>query len=127
MKTLEHLRTYCLQKPGAYEHFPFDDVTLTFRVAGKMFALCNVNHNPLEVNLKCDPELSELLREKYDAIKAGWHMNKKHWNTLTLNGSIPDHEVLELIDMSYERVVKKLSRLEREQLTKPTFSRYPLV
>lgn len=76
MKTLEHLRTYSLSKPGTYENFPFDNVTLTFRVKGKMFALCNIHDEPLEVNLKCDPELSELLREKYEAIKPGWHMNK---------------------------------------------------
>lgn len=113
---LEHLRAYCLEKAGAYEDFPFDNVTLTFRVKGKMFALCNVNDDPLEVNLKCDPELSELLREKYDAVKPGWHMNKRHWNTVTLDGTIPEHEVLELIDMSYELVVKTLSRLEQNTL-----------
>jgi predicted DNA-binding protein (MmcQ/YjbR family) len=116
MKRLEHLRAYCLEKPGAYEDFPFDNVTLTFRVKGKMFALCNVNDSPPQINLKCDPELSELLREKYDAVKPGWHMNKRHWNTITLDGSIPAPEVLELIDMSYELVVKTLSRLERKIL-----------
>ena len=120
MKTLEHLRAYCLQKPGAYEDFPFDNVTLTFRVKGKMFALCNVNEHPPEVNLKCDPELSELLREKYDAVNPGWHMNKRHWNTLTLDGTIPDNEVLELIDLSYELVVKTLSKSERQKLTRFT-------
>ncbi len=82
-----------------------------------MFALCNVNDKPLELNLKCDPELSELLREKYDAVKPGWHMNKHHWNTVTLDGSIPEREVLELIDMSYELVVKSLSKSERAKLT----------
>jgi predicted DNA-binding protein (MmcQ/YjbR family) len=116
VKTLESLRLYCLDKPGAYEDFPFDHVTLTFRVKGKMFALCNINDEPLELNLKCDPELSELLREKYDAVNPGWHMNKRHWNTVTLDGSIPDGEVLELIDMSYELVVKTLSKLEQKTL-----------
>lgn len=116
MKTLEQLRHYCQQKPGAYENFPFDNVTLTFRVKGKMFALCNVNDAPLEVNLKCDPELSELLRQHYEAIKPGWHMNKRHWNTVTLDGSIPEDEIKELIDMSYELVVKKLPKSEREKL-----------
>jgi predicted DNA-binding protein (MmcQ/YjbR family) len=116
VKTLEDLRAYCLEKSGAYEDFPFDAVTLVFKVKGKMFALCNVNDEPLELNLKCDPELSELLREKYEAVKPGWHMNKRHWNTVTLDGSIPDDEVLELIDGSYELVVKTLSRLGRAAL-----------
>jgi predicted DNA-binding protein (MmcQ/YjbR family) len=116
VKTLESLRHYCLDKSGAYEDFPFDHVTLTFRVKGKMFALCNINDEPLELNLKCDPELSELLREKYDAVKPGWHMNKRHWNTATLDGSLPDDEVLELIDVSYELVVKTLSKSQRETL-----------
>lgn len=118
MKKLEPLRAYCLAKPFSYEDFPFDHVTLTFRVKGKMFALCNINDEPLELNLKCDPELSELLREKYDAVKPGWHMNKRHWNTVTLDGSIPESEVLELIDMSYELVVKTLSKNERKALLK---------
>jgi predicted DNA-binding protein (MmcQ/YjbR family) len=118
VKTLEHLRHYCQQKPGAYEDFPFDNITLTFRVKGKMFALCNINDEPLEVNLKCDPELSELLRDKYEAIKPGWHMNKKHWNTITLNGTIPDAEIGELIDMSYELVVKTLKKSYQNTLNK---------
>ncbi len=116
MKRLEPLRTYCLEKSGVYEDFPFDTVTLTFRVGGKMFALCNVNDEPLELTLKCDTELSELLRGKYDAVTAGFHMNKKHWVTLTLDGSVPEAEVLELIDRSYELVVEKLSRLEQKRL-----------
>jgi predicted DNA-binding protein (MmcQ/YjbR family) len=118
VKTLEQLRNYCQQKSGVYENFPFDNVTLTFRVKGKMFALCGINDGPLEVNLKCDPELSELLREKYDAIKPGWHMNKKHWNTVTLDGSIPDEEIKELIDMSYELVVKTLKKSHHDSLKK---------
>jgi predicted DNA-binding protein (MmcQ/YjbR family) len=116
MKTLEQLRTYCLAKPGAYEDFPFDHVTLTLRVRGKMFALCGMNDDPPQVNLKCDPELSELLREKYKAVKPGWHMNKRHWNTVIFDGSIPDDELRTLIDMSYELVVKSLPKSEREKL-----------
>jgi predicted DNA-binding protein (MmcQ/YjbR family) len=118
VKTLEHLRAYCTTKPGVYENFPFDNVTLTFRVKGKMFALCGIHDDPLEVNLKCDPELSELLRDKYDAVKPGWHMNKKHWNTVTLDGSIPDEEIKELIDMSYELVVRSLKKSHRDTLKK---------
>lgn len=116
MKTLKDLRKYCLAKPGVYEDFPFDNVTLTFRVKGKMFALCGVNDDPPQVNLKCDPELSELLREKYDAVKPGWHMNKRHWITLTLDGSLPASEVRELINMSYELVIQGLSKKERAKL-----------
>jgi predicted DNA-binding protein (MmcQ/YjbR family) len=116
VKTLGSLRSCCLDKPGSYEDFPFDNVTLVSKVKGKMFALCHVKDEPLELNLKCDPELSELLRDKYDAVKAGYPMNKRHWVTLTLDGSIPDDEVLTLIDMSYELVVKKLSKLEQKAL-----------
>jgi predicted DNA-binding protein (MmcQ/YjbR family) len=118
VKTLEHLRVYCLAKPGAYEDFPFNNVMLTFRVKGKMFALCNIHDDPLEVNLKCDPELSELLRGKYEAVKLGWHMNKKHWNTIVLDGTITDAEITTLIDLSYELVVKTPKKSARDRLKK---------
>ncbi len=118
--TLKDLRAVCLSKPGAYEDFPFGPDTLVFKVAGKMFALCpaksRVDDDPLSVNLKCEPELAELLREKYDAITPGYHMNKRHWNTVVLNGSVPEHKVLELIDFSYSLVVKGLKRSERPEL-----------
>jgi predicted DNA-binding protein (MmcQ/YjbR family) len=120
MWTKDQLRNYCTSKPFVKETYPFDAVTLVFKVMGKMFALCNVNDNPLEVNLKCEPELSELLREKYDAIKPGYHMNKRHWITITLDSSIPDHDVCFLIDLSYELVIKKLSKAEQKQII--TFS-----
>jgi predicted DNA-binding protein (MmcQ/YjbR family) len=86
----------------------------------KIFALCNVYDSPLEVNLKCEPELSELLQKKYHAIKPGYHMNKRHWITVTLDNSLPEHEVHFLIDLSYELVIKKLNKAEQKQIA--TFS-----
>lgn len=115
---LESLRAYCLAKKGAVEDFPFDFNTLVFKVQGKMFALCNVTRKPLQVNLKCEPELAELLRTKYEAITPGYHMHKRHWNTLRLDDSVPDKEVRYLIDLSYELVVKKLKKADRETLKK---------
>ena len=120
--TLEELRAVCSAKPGVSEDFPFGPNTLVFKVVGKMFALCpvksGVDDDPLYVNLKCEPELAELLREKYGAITPGYHMNKRHWNTVTLDGSVPEREVLELIDLSYSLVVKGLRKVERERLVK---------
>ncbi len=114
--TLADLRALCLAKPGAYEDFPFGPVTLTFKVAGKLFALCNVEKEPLAVNLKCEPELAELLRHKYDAVTPGYHMNKRHWNTVVLDGSVPFSEVATLLDLSYTLVVKGLKASERAKL-----------
>ena len=116
IKTLEHLRNYCANKAGAKEAFPFDSKTLVFKVMNKMFALCNIEAEELKVNLKCRPEFAELLREKYDSIVPGYHMNKKHWNTVTIDGSIPNDELLYLIDHSYELVVKSLTKANREML-----------
>ena len=114
--TLEELRAICLAKPGTHEDFPFGPDTLVFKVMGKLFALCGVSNDPLAVNLKCEPELAELLRGKYDAVTPGYHMNKRHWNTVALDGSVPKEEVLELIDLSYSLVVKGLKKSERERL-----------
>lgn len=106
---LEHVRKYSLKKKGKItEEFPFDEETLVFKVFGKMFLLTNVNDIPLSMNLKCDPERAIELRERYPAITPGYHMNKKWWNTVDADGSIPDSLVFELIDHSYDEVVKKL-------------------
>jgi predicted DNA-binding protein (MmcQ/YjbR family) len=113
INSLESLRSYCCAKAFVKETYPFDHVTLVFKVMDKMFALCNVNDEPLEINLKCEPELSELLQQKYASIKPGYHMNKRHWITLTLDGTVPEHEVLFLIDLSYDLVVKKLSKTQQ--------------
>lgn len=118
MTVLEDLREYCNSKPGAVEDFPFDDVTLVVKVRGKIFALMATDQSPNtpSVNLKCEPALAEMLRETYPAVVPGYHMNKRHWNTVTVDGSIPEPEVYEMIDHSYEQVVKSLPKKDREGL-----------
>jgi predicted DNA-binding protein (MmcQ/YjbR family) len=105
---IETFRDYCLSKKGVTECFPFDQQTLVFKVVDKMFALVDVDLF-VSVNLKCDPERAIELREKYEGITAGYHMNKKHWNTVKTNGSVPDELFFELIDHSYALVVSKLT------------------
>jgi len=112
------LRAYCLKKPGTTEDTPFDEVTLVFRVMNKMYALLDTEGVPTTVNLKCDPERAIELRERYDAVQPGYHQNKKHWNTVTLDASISDGEIRGMIDHSYELVVAGLSRAERERVSK---------
>lgn len=107
------LRTYLLSKPGASEEFPFDPVTLVVKVGGKMFALVGIDETPLRLNLKCLPEQAEVLRELYPAIRPGYHMNKRHWNTVVLDGSLPDEDVRGMIDDSYELVLQGLPRARR--------------
>ncbi|MCK4622063.1 MAG: MmcQ/YjbR family DNA-binding protein [Desulfuromonadales bacterium] len=109
----ETLRNYLLAKAGAMEDFPFDDKTLVIKVGGKMFALLGLNEEPLRVNLKCDPLKAEVLRQRYPAVLPGYHMNKRHWNTVVLDGSVPEEEVLAMIDESYELVVKGLPKAQR--------------
>ena len=113
---IEALRRYCLRKNGTGEGCPFGDEVLVFTVMGKMFALAGVMNIPLSINLKCDPELAGDLRERYAAVVPGYHMNKKHWNTVTMDGSIPEREILEMIDHSYDLIVKGLKKGEREKL-----------
>ena len=116
---IEQLREYCISKKGVTEHFPFDDVTLVFKVMGKMFALVGLNHwekGETKVNLKCDPDWAEELRGEYDGIIAGWHMSKKHWNTVKVNTDVPDTLVLELITHSYNLVVKGLTKKAKAAL-----------
>jgi predicted DNA-binding protein (MmcQ/YjbR family) len=110
---LETLRDYLNAKPGAVEEFPFDMVTLVVKVGGKMFALFGTDEAPLRLNLKCDPLKAEMLREYYPAVLPGYHMNKRHWNTLVLDGSIPTVDVLAMIDESYELVVLGLPKGKR--------------
>lgn len=100
---IEAYRNYCLQKPGTTEEFPFDNETLVFKVGGKMYALCNVDLFE-GINLKCDPEQAIQLREMYDSVVPGYHMNKKHWNTVVLDGTIPDHLIYAWTDHSYQLV-----------------------
>ena len=118
MTVLDDLREFCNSKPGAVEDFPFDDVTLVVKVRGKIFALMATDQDPNtpSINLKCEPALAEMLRETYPAVVPGYHMNKRHWNTVTVDGSIPESEIHEMIDHSYEQVVKSLPRKDREGL-----------
>jgi predicted DNA-binding protein (MmcQ/YjbR family) len=112
---IESIREYCLQKPGTTEGFPFDEDTLVFKVMGKMFALVSLEDND-RVNLKCDPTYALELREKYpEDIIEGWHMNKKHWNTVYFH-NVPDRLLKHLINHSYERVVSGLKKADREKL-----------
>lgn len=114
---LESIRTYCLNKPGKItEDFPFDETVLVFRLYGKIFLLTSLNDRPLALNLKCDPEQAIEWREQYDSVQPGYHMNKKHWNTVTLDGSIPRTAVLGMIDHSYEQVARGLKRSDRQKL-----------
>jgi len=113
---IEAFREYCLSKPGVSEHFPFDQETLVFKVGGKMFALTSVEsfHS---VNLKCDPEKAVELREQYDGIIPGYHMSKKHWNSVMTDNSVPFSLFRQLIDDSYNLIVSSLPKKEREKLT----------
>jgi predicted DNA-binding protein (MmcQ/YjbR family) len=110
---IEDLREYCISKKGVIEGFPFDEVTLVFKVGGKMFALTKLEGEP-SVNLKCDPEKAIELREYYSEIVPGYHMNKLHWNTIYLKGSVPNNLIKELIDLSYNLVLASLPRAKRE-------------
>ena len=110
------LRRWCLAQPGAVEEFPFTPEHSVFKVAGKMFALSALDRTPLEVSVKCEPELALQLRETYAAIRPGYHLNKTHWNTVTLDGSLPDRLVRDLVEDSYDLVVSALPKRTREQL-----------
>lgn len=113
---LDELREYCLAKPATEETLPFGPDTLVFKVANKMFALTGLDEEDLRVNLKCDPDYAVELRERHEEIKPGWHMNKQHWNTVYLeNGDLRDDFVRELIDHSYDLIVKGLSKKARAE------------
>lgn len=105
--------SHCLSKAGAEETTPFGPEVLVYKVAGKMFALTNPEDVPARVNLKCDPDRAIDLREQHEAIIPGWHMNKRHWNTVTLDGSVPTPLVKELLDHSYDLVVASLPKSKR--------------
>jgi predicted DNA-binding protein (MmcQ/YjbR family) len=107
---VENIRDYCLAKAAVTESFPFDETTLIFKVADKVFALLNLDKKHLSINLKCNPERSLELRERYLSIKPGYHMNKTHWNTLIVEGELPKQLVEDLIDHSYNLVVSKLTK-----------------
>lgn len=112
---IEEFRIYCLMKPGVSEGFPFDVTTLVFKVCGKIFALTDLEED-FKLNLKCDPEKAISLREHYPSIMPGYHMSKRHWNTIIIDGSIDDAMLHALIDHSYDLVVQSLSGKVRLQL-----------
>lgn len=113
---IEEFRLYCLAKPQTEECLPFDQNTLVFKVAGKMFALTSLSSEVFSVNLKCDPDKALELRGKYDAVQPGYHMNKKHWNTVDFEQDISDKIYKEWIDDSYNLVVAKLTKKVRQSI-----------
>lgn len=102
--TLEELRTYCLTKPSVEESLPFGPDTLVFKVNGKVFLITGFDYSPLQFNVKCDPDKAVDLRERYACVLPGFHMNKKHWNTVIVDGSAPLNVLKEWIDDSYTLV-----------------------
>ncbi|PYK40702.1 MAG: MmcQ-like protein [Verrucomicrobia bacterium] len=107
---LAQFREYCLSKSRATESLPFGPDVLVFKVGGKMFALAALDEVPTTVNLKCDPDLALDLRDRFEQVRPGYHMNKKHWNTVQIEGSVPDSELRRMIDHSYDLVVKSLPK-----------------
>ncbi|HLK27019.1 MAG TPA: MmcQ/YjbR family DNA-binding protein [Puia sp.] len=113
---IEQLREYCLLKKEATEGFPFGDDTLVFKVKGKIFLIASLNRAQLQFNVKCEPEKAIELREQYDSIQPGYHMNKKLWNTIIMDGSIPQKLIKEMIDDSYLLIIKSLPKKEQTGL-----------
>jgi len=107
---VEELRWYCLSKPGVEEGFPFGPETLVFKTGGKLFLLVSLEAQPLQFNAKCDPERAIALREEFDCIRPGYHMNKRHWNTIVVDNTLTAHQLKELIDHSYNLVSKPIKK-----------------
>jgi len=111
------IREYCLKKKGRItEGFPFGEGVLVFKVNAKVFLLLLLDTHPLTMNLKCDPGLAIELRERYESVRPGYHMNKTHWNTIVLDGTIPPKEIRQMIDHSYEQIVLGMKKSERQKL-----------
>lgn len=113
---LEIFRDYCLSKPHVNESTPFGEDVLVFKVGSKIFALASLDEVPARVNLKCDPDRALELRDRFEEVQPGYHMNKKHWNTVVIEGAVPVKELRSMIDHSYELVVESLPRREREKM-----------
>ena len=103
-------REYCLGKPSTTEGMPFGETVLVFKVAGKMFALMSLDELPATANLKCNPDLALDLRDRYEQVRPGYHMNKKHWNTVAIDSGIPEAELRRMIDHSYDLVVQSVPK-----------------
>jgi predicted DNA-binding protein (MmcQ/YjbR family) len=116
---LETIRKYCLAKKSSTESFPFGESTLVFKVSGKIFLLMSLDSLPLQFNVKCEPEKAEELREANRSVIPAFHMNKKHWNTIILDGQINAKQIREMIDDSYSLVVRSLPLKERKKLGDP--------
>lgn len=110
----DQIKAYCLSKKGALEDRPFGPEPLVMKVANKMFALLSVNNGSIHISLKCDPVLAQNLRQEYPTIKPGYHLNKEHWNTVVVDGSVPESEIFWLIDLSYQLVFKGLPKQDKE-------------
>jgi len=113
---IESLRDYCLLKPAVEETFPFGPDTLVYKVGGKVFLICSLDADTLQFNVKCDPEKAIELRERYPCVQPGYHMNKKHWNTIVADGSVSNNLLKEWIDDSYDLIVQSLPVKLREQV-----------
>jgi predicted DNA-binding protein (MmcQ/YjbR family) len=116
---IQTLKSYALSKKATSSDYPFGEGVLVIRVMGKMFALIPETETE-RINLKCDPAFAEILRQTYPAVTGAYHMNKKHWNTVVLDGTIPDDEILDMVDESYRLVVRGLKKAEREALYRET-------
>ena len=113
---IETFREYCLSKPATTEGLPFGPDVLVFKVAGKIFALTGLDNIEFKVNLKCDPEKAIDFREQYDDVQSGYHMNKKHWNTVNFEGQLSNKLLYEMIDHSYLLIVQSLKKVDRESI-----------
>jgi predicted DNA-binding protein (MmcQ/YjbR family) len=113
---IESLREYCLSKPATEETLPFGPDTLVYKVSGKVFLLTGLDTEIFRFNVKCNPDLALELREQYDCVQPGYHMNKKHWNTIVVDGSVSNQQLKEWIDHSYQLVIDSLPKKQREQL-----------
>ena len=114
------LRAWCLERPGAIEDFPFGPEHSVFKAGGKMFAISALERAPLEVSVKCEPDLAVELRNSYAAIRPGYHLNKRHWNTITLDGSLADQLVRDLVEDSYDLIVSALPKRVQRELQRRT-------
>lgn len=112
--TREEYREYCLAKKGVIEDFPFDETTIVFKVGGKMFTLAGTDFE--RTNIKCHPDKAAVLREKYPSVIPGYHMNKKHWNTVIMDGSLDDKLIYRWLDDAYNLIVAKLTRKQRQRI-----------
>jgi predicted DNA-binding protein (MmcQ/YjbR family) len=113
---IEDLQQYCLSKKGVTEELPFDPDTLVYKVGGKMFLLASLDADPLQFNVKCDPDEAEQLRSEYACVQPGYHMSKQHWNTVIVDGSVGNKQLQQWIDDSYELVFDSLPKKIKEEI-----------